>query len=148
MDVVQRILTNIFKDEETGCWMWQGKSNNKGYPYIRSGGKVLLPYRVLYEHAVGPIPEGFEMDHLCRTPMCVNPQHVEPVTHRENMRRSVGPMGINARKTHCKYGHPFDEVNTYVRLDGKGRDCVTCRAARDFSRFANHRGPYKKRAKP
>src|SRR4051812_48054279 len=75
------------------CWIWPNHTDEYGYGRVRWGGRFAKPHRVAYELFVGPIPEGLEIDHVCRNPSCVNPRHLEPVTHVENMRR--------ARKTHC-----------------------------------------------
>lgn len=94
---------------ENGCWIWAPVASN-GYGTLNVGGVRRWAHRIGYELMVGPIPEGLELDHLCRTPACVNPDHLEPVTHRENLRR--------ARTTHCKRGHP--------RIEGE-RQCRACR---------------------
>lgn len=78
-------------------------------------------HRVAYEEIMGPVPEGLELDHLCRTRSCVNPSHLEPVTHRENMNR--GDVATR-RKTHCPKGHPYDEENTGI-YNGY-RNCRAC----------------------
>ncbi len=108
-----------------GCVEFTG-STSHGYGTVRAGGKVKKAHRAMYELMVGPIPEGLEIDHLCRNRVCVNPGHLEPVSRLENIRR--GTQGeFWAAKTHCKQGHPFDAENTYVN-SGK-RACRTCRRA-------------------
>ncbi|MGL4255763.1 MAG: HNH endonuclease signature motif containing protein [Microbacterium sp.] len=121
--------------DKTGpCWIWLGHIDSKGYGRIttwRNG--TIFAHRLAYELVNGPIPEGLQIDHLCRIPACVNPDHLEPVTGRENTLRGVGPTAENARKTSCKRGHPFDAENTCIRSDGR-RVCIACRRARDKRR--------------
>jgi len=108
------------------CWIWTGARRSPGgYGTIRGNGHQLLAHRVAYELAIGPIPEGKQLDHLCRNKGCVNPAHLEPVTNRENVLRGVGPSAVNARKTHCVNGHEFTPENTY-REKGGGRACKAC----------------------
>lgn len=108
------------------CWLWLA-AKNKGYGCFGVTGKMVLAHRYAYELAIGPIPSGLTIDHLCRTPSCVNPAHLEPVTHRENVLRGVGPTAQQARKTHClPGGHPLSGDNLYLRPNGK-RECRTCR---------------------
>jgi hypothetical protein len=88
-------------------------------------------HRVAYEALIGPIPDGLQLDHLCRNRACVNPLHTEPVTQIENIRRGEAgvPSGSQQRaKTHCPQGHPYSQGNTYIRKNGH-RMCRTCNAA-------------------
>jgi hypothetical protein len=108
--------------DSQACWMWRSHTDGRGYGYFWMAGRSHCAHRVAFEDRKGPVPKGLEPDHLCRTPGCVNPNHLEAVTHLENMRR-----GERARKTHCKRGHPFDETNTRYRTDRPGaRECRTC----------------------
>ncbi len=90
--------------------------------YIGGGRGAKKPYvhRYVYELLVGPIPDGFDIDHLCRVRNCVNPEHLEAVTHRENMLRGDTLAAANAAKTHCPKGHALDGRDTH------GRYCTTC----------------------
>ncbi|MBO0885095.1 MAG: HNH endonuclease [Mycobacterium sp.] len=89
-------------------------------------------HRIAYTWLVGPIPEGFDLDHLCRVRSCVNPAHLEPVPRRTNLLRGRTIPAANAAKTHCPHGHPYDDTNT-VR-NKTGRLCLACRRARDKAR--------------
>ena len=115
---------------ESGCWEWQGHARPDGYANATSGGKRVLAHRWSYELHVGPIPDGLTIDHLCRNRRCVNPEHLEAVTQRENnMRATDSVTSVNSIKTHCPKGHPYDEANTYA-MPGGGRDCRQCINAR------------------
>lgn len=109
------------------CWLWTG-SASRGYgAFTVSVGRTgVSAYRYAYELLVGPIPNGLELDHLCRVRQCVNPAHLEPVTHRENLMRGATIIAKHAAQTHCLHGHPFDEANTYTKRGA--RECRACRA--------------------
>jgi HNH endonuclease len=123
------------RGHETPCWVWQGYIRPRdGYPdRMRWHGRKVWPLRHIYEMLVGPIPEGLDLDHLCRVRVCVNPEHAEPVTRGENVRRGVGPSAVHARKTHCIHGHSLADAVLRPQRDGSGRmqrECRTCRAIR------------------
>lgn len=115
---------------DSGCWEWDGRLNADGYGMI---GQQRV-HRVVYELLVGPIPEGLTIDHLCRVRHCAFPDHLEPVTRGENVLRGEGASGMNARKTHCVYGHEFTEKNTFLSREG-WRRCLACRRAWDRARY-------------
>lgn len=109
-----------------GCWLWRGPTKPSGYGTFNALGLAAVAHRVAYELSQGPIPAGLEIDHLCRNRACVRPDHLEPVTHQENVRRAPKhPGSWQRRLTHCKRGHPFTEDNIY-RL-GNVRHCRECR---------------------
>lgn len=99
-------------DEATGCWLWTSCIDPCGYGTFTERGKNIGAHRWSYQHHVGPIPAGLELDHLCFVRHCVNPAHLEPVTHHENTLRGKGLGAINIAKTHCPHGHPYNEANT------------------------------------
>jgi hypothetical protein len=120
-------------DITDGCWLWTGYVDKLGYArfWVDRETRVFV-HRFAYESKIGPIPEGLTIDHLCRVPRCVNPDHLDPVTLRENLRRSpINPTSINLRKTRCPQGH------RYSNYDKRGwRECRTCRATQARQRRA------------
>lgn len=113
---------------ETGCWQWTAARSVDGYAHFwPERNQLVLGYRWAYEYYIGPVPNGLQLDHLCRNTSCVNPFHLEPVTHKENILRGDNPCAINAKKTHCAHGHPYSGDNLYIQPNGKGgRKCRIC----------------------
>lgn len=110
---------------DCGCWEWQGALNNKGYGVIGDNYKVVYVHRVAFEQVFGPIPHGMELDHLCRNTKCANPYHMDVVTHRTNILRGTSPMSVQARATHCMWGHEL--IGDAFWTDKRGRrHCLTC----------------------
>lgn len=114
-------------DKSGSCWMWTRALNHDGYGWFGVGRTAVLAHRWAYEHLVGPIPNGLELDHLCRVRSCVNPSHLEAVVHRENVIRGEAGQHFGNR-THCPQGHPYSGDNLYVDYQGH-RLCRVCRKA-------------------
>lgn len=123
-----------FEKNPVGCWLWNGAYSlcpgNTKYPQYRSK----RAHRISYQRYVGKIPEGLELDHLCRNPMCVRPDHLEAVTHMENMRRGKSPTTVNRNKTTCPKGHPYD----YFRPGNNYRACTDCKKSRARAYYAKN----------
>lgn len=125
--------------QENGCWLWNSTNTKQArhgakWPYgqfalCKDGWKkVVMAHRFSYELYIGPIPKGLSLDHLCRNTLCVNPAHLEPVTHSENCKRGRHAQVIRERAslvTHCPQGHEYSGENLYVKPNGR-RECREC----------------------
>jgi hypothetical protein len=115
------------------CWMWKGRLTEKGYGRFNlDHRKSVYATRFAYESMHGPIPKPLVPDHLCRVRACVCPDHIEPVTNKENILRGECPQAQLARQTHCKRGHPLTGRNLILRANQ--RNCRTCKNLRDNAR--------------
>ncbi len=136
----ERFMRLVCPEPMSGCWLWLGLSNNfeGGDGYARFHQNRILRYAhvISYELHVGPVPEGLELDHLCRVSCCVNPKHLEPVTHQVNCQRAPEIWkAMTARqtsKTHCPSGHEYTPENT--RRRGNGRYCKACAVIHESKR--------------
>lgn len=137
--ILDRIADRLLIDD--GCWGWNGNTSRDGYPktgYIREGkfrGEQLV-HRIMYRLLVDEIPEGLTLDHLCRNVGCVRPSHCEPVTRAENTSRT---RGYRPLPSHCQYGHPFDEENTWLRVARNERVCKACNRRRTNAHYARRK---------
>lgn len=123
-----RIEKKIFPVPMSGCWIWMGAVNHQGYGQVRVQEGTTLVHRILYEEARGPIPKQLECDHLCRVRCCVNPDHIDLVTRRENIRRGTAPSAKQMAQTHCFRGHPLSGDNLILCKTkcGHMRRCKQC----------------------
>jgi hypothetical protein len=128
-DAARRFWAKVDKTGATGCWEWTAAKYKDGYGNFRFDEHNHRAHRLSYEYLVGPIPAGLVIDHLCRNIVCVNPDHLEPVTPRENILRGQTLPAANARKTHCAHGHPLSGPNLYLEPKNGKRHCRICRAA-------------------
>ena len=138
-DVIRSFETYFKKGKPTSCWLWRGAKNGWGYGYFNQGkGKTIPAHRFAYKLYVGEIRRGLTIDHLCRTRLCVNPAHLEPVTTIENVMRGNSPHAKNARKTRCKRGHQFNAENTHIVSTTGERACRRCNQLRE-QKYRNKR---------
>lgn len=128
---IDRFNNLWISDKEMNCWLWLGGLDKDGYGHFKVNKKTIQAHRFSYEHHKGPIPDGLVIDHLCRNPSCVNPEHLEAVTHKENLNRGIHRNSI---KTHCKNNHKFTPENTHVDKNG-WRYCRECRREYDKIRY-------------
>ena len=122
-----RFWAKVQRNGATECWDWTGSTLGRGYGSFWPGGAVsrVSAHRFAFELANGPIPEGLQIDHLCRNRRCVNPSHMELVSLAENVRRG---NNHNRDKTHCPQGHLYSPDNIYWTKRGKGYKCRACKA--------------------
>ena len=131
-NTIERFVRKIdFHSSPIGCWIWKGcfggyQKLSRSYGRFYVNGKNPMAHRFSFEYFNKiNIPDGFHIDHLCCNTKCVNPNHFELVTERENMLRAKNPLSSQAHKTHCKRGHPFSGKNLYIGKDGH-RKCLAC----------------------
>jgi HNH endonuclease len=144
MTTTERVLAKVDTEgpvmvlELGPCHVWTASRDRYGYGSVSVDGRLVKAHRWLWEQANGPVPDDLELDHLCRNPPCVNPLHLEPVTHRENMMRGLARIQLIARneaRTHCKRGHEFTPENTYWYHGATyGRACRECMRMHDRNR--------------
>lgn len=122
----ERFWYRVEPEPNSGCWLWNGATSSAGYGQISfpRTKRLMFAHRFAFELLAGPIPAGTELDHLCRVPSCVNPAHLEPVTHRVNMLRGNHPMAIAIRTGLCKRGHDLSLASITRRGT---RRCKLCR---------------------
>jgi len=136
--LIARIERMTLRDSATGCWLWIGAKRG-GYAAVgvnENGWKMKAVHILNFERYRGPVPDGSELDHRCRVKHCTNPEHLELVTHKENIVRAFLARPI---KTHCKWGHELTPEN--VIRSGHQRDCRSCNRRRALERYHRSKSP-------
>jgi hypothetical protein len=139
-DIDERFWRKVkFEDSvfpENGCILWTGGQDGRGYArFCTDAVHQRAAHRWVYERYRGPVPNGMELDHLCRVRHCVNPDHLEPVPHKVNLARS--DITVQARlsaRTHCINGHEFTPENTFFKRKVRGRRCRICKRLSERNR--------------
>ncbi|MDQ1446770.1 MAG: hypothetical protein QOI20_3234, partial [Acidimicrobiaceae bacterium] len=127
----------------SGCWLFVGCWNGMGYGSIFVADRAIGAHRYAYETLVGELASSLDLDHLCRIHCCVNPAHLEPVAHRTNVLRGIGPTAAHAAQTHCKRGHVLTPDNVMPSSARKGhRACLVCDREKKARNAASHPGPW------
>jgi len=122
--ILLQYLSERIQITHSGCWLWTKSTTKGGYGQFRRDGKQHYAHIAMYELMRGRVPPGLELDHTCRTRRCCNPDHLDPVPHRENVLRGMSPSARSARAAHCVNGHKFTAENT-IHIQG-GRRCRQC----------------------
>jgi hypothetical protein len=125
--LVERFWSRVAKGAAHECWVWTGAQFNGGYGRFKAAGRDTVAHRWSYEMVNGPVPNGLQLDHLCRNRLCVNPAHLEAVTARTNVLRGETITAANIAKTHCAKGHPFSGTNLIIARNGTKRLCRICK---------------------
>lgn len=132
---IDEVRSRCELDPSTGCWLWLGARNDRGYGQAIVDGRCVYVHRLVYGLVVGPIPDGHEVDHVrergCVHTRCCNPDHLEAVSPRENKLRGMAPSAIDYRNGSCRRGHPRIPGVAYRRKDRtEAWNCLECRRER------------------
>lgn len=141
-DLKTRFEERYIPEPNSGCWLWMGhvigKTGNE-YPILSFNDKHIKAHRFSYQQYKGELIKGLVIHHKCNNPLCVNPQHLEQITQKENLLLGNGKMAKQKRQTHCIHGHLLEENNLYIKPNG-ARQCKVCRRQKAKEKYANSKG--------
>ena len=145
--IIERFENMYMPEPNSGCWIWLGYIwQDTGYAcFAITHSQTKQAHIVAYRLYRGEIPEGMQLDHLCRTRWCSNPWHLEPVPCKENLLRGNTRNARNAAVTHCPAGHPYEGTNLYIRKSNGQRGCRACRNDVRRRAAAKHKEVYNAR---
>lgn len=137
INLPDRLQNKISPEPMSGCWIWTGALSTKGYGRYGIKNRTYAAHRVVFEIFREGIPENMQLDHLCRNRQCVNPDHLEIVSNRENTLRGINFIARNAKATHCPQGHEYNSDNTYLSkyISTISRRCKMCLRDRRIERY-------------
>jgi len=145
MNVNALLEKQVMQLTESGCWIWMGALRKDGYGKLRRNGKDWRAHRWIYQQLKGTLKRGLELDHLCHTRCCVNPNHLEQVTHQVNQDR-----GLGRKRVFCPHGHLMNGDNLYIGIKPSGaksgkkkvrRECRQCAREYDHQRHGYQGNP-------
>lgn len=126
VDLTFDTLVERTEEDANGCWIWLGGTDGKnGYGVLRAGTRTVRAHIAMFETLHGKVPVGLELDHTCRVPLCINPSHLEAVTHRVNIRRAKGWTELEGI-WYCPQGHAMNEYNERCEANNRVR-CLACK---------------------
>lgn len=124
---LKRFWAKVMPEPNSGCYLWLGTWDRYAYGSFYYNGRAGKAHRFSYEIHKGQIPNGLVIDHLCRNPYCVNPDHMEAVTYRTNIMRGINHVAFYKQRTHCAHGHEWTPENTGYYSSDKTRFCRSCK---------------------
>ena len=129
-ELPEKIARRIDTNDPDGCWIWTGGKHTAGYGMAYYRKRSWFAHRLVYSLLIGRPPRGKQLHHICKVRLCVNPEHLAPVTGAEHVR-----LEGNGAKTHCKHGHEFTPENTYRwRTERRCRTCMAAASARSYAK--------------
>jgi HNH endonuclease len=133
--VIERFNKKYYIDNN-GCWIWIAYKDKNGYGIFRDKSSIIRAHRFSYQYYRGKIPKDLELDHvICQNPTCVNPNHLEAVSHKENILRGNSPSALHSKQTHCQNGHALNKDNIYFNKNANSRRCIICRRKNARDRY-------------
>jgi len=136
--ITMEIILSRLEPDESGCLIWRGTTDNKGYGVVRYEKKIWKVHRLIYTQRVGPIPDGFALHHICNTPPCAEPTHLKPILPGDHIFVGKTFAAANRAKTHCPSGHPYEGDNLIIKSRSDGTTFRLCRICTNAAALARY----------